>query len=735
METPQPSPKAAPGSLSITGPIQLERLLAVATSPPKHSAVAAGAAVQPNAASMELKYSYADSLRLTSSLEADKDCRNDSISVSVSGASFGLTPLTDSSQHSASGADVQADSKPQESYKLGTGTATLLRREGIIIGESSNAQNGTQNSYNVNTPSVQAAAASDSKAASAAPDARKQHVDWFARHTGYSEDDKHVSQAAAESVAAHRQHHVNRHNRSMSMNSDDSLADDGHNVDNSNSNRRHNGDTAISADLKSINSLGDSSSFSSGMHGDSIQQQQHVPVAAPLSSLLSLGPLPVLPSTQGNYSMNAAQRDCIEHERLLAADHMRKLNHALAGHLAYTDIRLDLTQLSLEGSSANNNAAANSNDAVHTPNKRANNSKQMLLAQSLQFTPTTPLRDVHVRNTHDQRFQHTSNDQHDGVNDDVNDDLVQMDGNNSGDQNTPIASQQQQQSLPHSVKSNNNSSKQQPSLRLDTADTNVPLQQQSVNGVIGIPRLHSPIAAVTPKRSRDNYGNLLFDDNILGDNMATGDNDTAMHRTSTVTSSLKRHSLQRQQLQQQQQHTKLYKDAETNTATGTDNAINNTTNSKRPAASVRHSRASRSSSACERCDRHHSIHNASNSSAIKKQYRSTSPTYSRHQHTSAPAVAQMAIEIESLKRKLAQLSSNANTTKADNASNGINGGSTGVELRAAAIAESVDWSQALLLQDRYGSTLHTYIYSNILCTVYNMRVHTPMCHTLSYVLL
>jgi hypothetical protein len=259
METPQPSPKAAASSLSFTGPIQLEPLLAVATSPPKHSAVAAGAAVQPNAASMELNSSYADSLRLTSSLEADKDCRNDSISVSVSGASFGLTPLTDSSQHSASGADAQADSKPQESYKLGTGTATLLRREGIIIGESSNAQNGTQNSYNVNTPSVQAAVASDSKAA-AAPDARKQHVDRYARHTGYTEDDKHVSQSHAVAVAAaHRQqHHVNRYNRSMSMNSDDSLADD-HNVVNSNSNRRHNGDTAISDDLKCINSLSDSS--------------------------------------------------------------------------------------------------------------------------------------------------------------------------------------------------------------------------------------------------------------------------------------------------------------------------------------------------------------------------------------------------------------------------------------------------------------------------------------------
>jgi hypothetical protein len=264
MESPLPSPKTGPTSLSFTGPVQLEPLLAVATSPPKHTALAAGAAVQPNAASMELNSSYADSLRLTSSLEADKDCRNDSISVSVSGASFGLTPLTDSSQHSdasdASGADVQADSKPQESYKLGTGTATLLRREGIIIGESSNAQNGTQNSYNVNTPSVQAAAASNSRVTAAASDARKQHVDRYARHTGYSEDDKYVSQAVAESVAAHRQqHHVNRHNRSMSMNSDDSLADDSHNVDNSNSNRRHNGDTAISDDLKSINSLGDSS--------------------------------------------------------------------------------------------------------------------------------------------------------------------------------------------------------------------------------------------------------------------------------------------------------------------------------------------------------------------------------------------------------------------------------------------------------------------------------------------
>jgi hypothetical protein len=260
MESPQPSPKAGPSSLSFTGPLQLEPLLAVATSPSKHVAASAGAAVQPNAASMELISSYADSLRLTSSLEADKDCRNDSISVSVSGASFGLTPLTDSSQHSTSGADVQADSKPQESYKLGTGTATLLQRElqafGIIIGESSNAQNGTQNSYNI--PSVQAAAASDSKAA-ATPDARKQHVDRYARHTGYSEDDKHASQfdsQAVQAAAAHHHHHVSRHNRSMSMNSDDSLADD-HNADNSN--RRHHGDTAISDDLKSINSLGDSS--------------------------------------------------------------------------------------------------------------------------------------------------------------------------------------------------------------------------------------------------------------------------------------------------------------------------------------------------------------------------------------------------------------------------------------------------------------------------------------------
>jgi hypothetical protein len=435
------------------------------------------------------------------------------------------------------------------------------------------------------------------------------------------------------------------------------------------------------------------------MHGDSIQhqQQQYMPAAAPLSSLLSLGPLPVLPFTQGFYSMNAAQRDCIEHERLLAADHMRKLNHALAGHLAYTDIRLDLTQLSLEGSSANNIAAANSNDAVHTPNKKAVNSKQMLLAQSLQFTPTTPLRDVHVRNTHDQRFQHTSNDQHDGVDADVNDDSVQISGNNAGDQNTPIASQQQQQqSLRHSLKSNN-SSKQQPSLRLDTADLNVPSQQQSVNGVTGTPRLHSPIAAVTPKRSRDNYGNLLFDDNILGDI------DTAIHRNSAVASSLKRHSLQLQQLQQQQ-HTKLYKDAETNTAT-TDNAAKNTTDSKRAAtANVRHSRALRSSSACERCDRHHSIHDSS--SAVKKQFRSTSPTYSRHQHTSAPAVAQMAIEIESLKRKLAQLSSNAGTIKAEHASNGTDGASAGVTRGATGTAASIDWSQALLLQDRYVSALY-----------------------------
>jgi hypothetical protein len=448
------------------------------------------------------------------------------------------------------------------------------------------------------------------------------------------------------------------------------------------------------------------------MHGDSIQQhqQQHVPVAAPLSSLLSLGPLPVLPSTQGNYSMNAAQRDCIEHERLLAADHMRKLNHALAGHLAYTDIRLDLTQLSLEGKSANNNAAANSNDAVHTPNKRANNSKQMLLAQSLQFTPTTPLRDVHVRNTHDQRFQHTSNGQHSDVNGDLNDDVVQISSNNAGDQNTPIASQQQQQQqqlLRHSVKSSTGS-KQQPSLRLDTADTSSPKQ----SGTITIPKLHSPIAAVTPKRSRDKYGNLLFDDDAI-----IANNDTAIHRTSAVASSLKRHSLQLQQLQQQQ-HTKLYKDAETNTTTGTDNAIINTIDSKRPAASVRRSRALRSSSACERCDRHHSILNASNSSAVKKQYRSTSLTYSRHQHTSAPAVAQMAIEIESLRRKLAQLSSDANTTKADNASNGTNGASTGVKRGATGTADSIDWSQALLLQDRYVSALHymhiTVLYYTIL---------------------
>jgi hypothetical protein len=246
METPPPSsPKATLSSLSFTAPVQLEPLLnlAVATSPPKQS-VAAGAAALPNAASMELTSSYADSLRLTSSLEADKDCRNDSISVSVSGASFGLTPLTDSSQHSASGADAHADSKPQESYKLGTGTATLLRREGIIIGESSNAQNGTQNSYNA--PAAKAAAASDSKAA--APDVRKQHVDRYARHTGYSEDDKHASQASASA-----QHHNSRHDRSNSMNSDDSLGDD------NNSNRHHNRDTAISDDLKSINSLGDSS--------------------------------------------------------------------------------------------------------------------------------------------------------------------------------------------------------------------------------------------------------------------------------------------------------------------------------------------------------------------------------------------------------------------------------------------------------------------------------------------
>jgi hypothetical protein len=437
------------------------------------------------------------------------------------------------------------------------------------------------------------------------------------------------------------------------------------------------------------------------MHGDSMQQQQqqYIPPAAPLSSLLSLGPLPILPSTRGNFSMNAAQRDCIEHERLLAADHMRKLNHALAGHLAYTDIRLDLTQLSLEGSSANNIAAVNSNDVVHTPNKGANNSKQMLLAQSLKFTPTTPLRDVHVRNTADQRFQHSGNDRHDGVNDDLNDDVVQI-SNNAGDQNTPITPQQQQQQqlLRHSVKSNN-SSKQQPSLRLHTADASTP-KQQSVNDAT--PKLHSPIAAVTPKRCRDKYGNLLFNDSI------TGDNDTDVHRTSAVARSLKRHSLQLQQLQQQQ-HTKLYKDAETNTATATDNATNNIIHSKRTATSVRHSSALRSSSVCERCDRHHSIHNASNSSAVKKQHRSTSPIYSRHRQSSAAAVAQTAIEIESLKRKLAQLSSNANTTKAEDASNSTNVGNVSVKRAATATADTTDWSQALLLQDRYVGTLNAYI--------------------------
>jgi hypothetical protein len=497
------------------------------------------------------------------------------------------------------------------------------------------------------------------------------------------------------------------------------------------------------------------------MHSDSIlvnstgdiiqqQQQQYIPSAAPLSSLLSLGPLPVLPTTQGNHSMNAAQRDCIEHERLLAADHMRKLNHALAGHLAYTDIRLDLTQLSLEDSSnnnINNSAAVNSNN-VHTPSKKSNNSK-LLLAQSLQFTPTTPLLDVHVRNTNDQRFQHGRSGQHDAVNDD-HDDVVQF--SYTGDQNTPVALQQQQQQqqqqlLRHSIKSNT-SGKQQAPLRLD-ADTSALLQQQqqqSVNETM--PKLHSPIAAVTPKRSRDNYGNLLFNDVIAGND--------AVHRSSAVASSLKRHSLQLQQLQQQQ-HTKLYKDAETSTTA--DKATNNTVDSKHAtttadsnvrSGSTRRSstRALRSSSACEKCEKHHSTH-----SAVKKHYSSTSPTYSRRlrsrsprrmpvtqaslahsrkldehtllkqlqhhtehatdQQSSAAAVAQMATEIESLKRRLAQLSS-ANNTKAANGSNS----GAGVNSGATATVDTIDWSQALLLQDRYAAHYTTKTHTVICCMRY-----------------